>query len=205
MAKRIFDILFSFALLLMSFPLMAIAFIGIRLTSKGPIFYEAARIGKDGALLTMYKFRTMHVNDGKGSAITSPNDARIFKFGAFLRASKIDELPQLYNIIKGDMSFVGPRPEDPSIVDKYYTKWMHETLAVRPGLTSPGTLYFMKGFSAAVSDDDAEQSYSDKILAPKLELDLKYIKTQTFIKDLGIIFETAMTVLIRLLSFKTKE
>jgi len=147
----------------------------------------------------------MRLDADKGSAITSPNDDRIFPFGSFLRASKIDELPQLLNILTGDMAFVGPRPEDARIVAESYTDAMRETLRVRPGLTSPGTLHYMRNFGALVVDGDAEKSYLDGALAEKLEMDRHYLARQTIISDLTIIAQTAWLIVRRLASRRFHE
>src|SRR6266566_8562668 len=113
MVKRLFDIVVAaFALVLFS-PLLLIAAVGIRLSSRGPVLYRAQRVGRDGKLFTMHKFRTMRVEQGPGSSpITGPNDSRVYRFGSLLRRLKIDELPQLYDVLRGTMSLVGPRPED---------------------------------------------------------------------------------------------
>lgn len=192
--KRGFDIIAAGLLLLLASPLMLLAWIGIRLTSPGAIFYRAPRIGVNGAPFTMMKFRSMHERKDAGSAITAPGDARIFPFGRFMRATKIDELPQLLNILKGDMSWVGPRPEDPGIVERYYTDELRLSLKVRPGLTSPGTLLFMREFTNTVSAGDTEASYAANILTPKLRADIAYMDRQTVPRDLVIILETAWIV-----------
>src|SRR5438445_2766534 len=116
MVKRLFDIMLSAAALVLLSPILLIVATGIRLSSRGPIFYRARRVGLNGEEFTMHKFRTMETNQWPaGSAITAPNDSRVFLFGSVLRRLKIDELPQLYDVLRGKMSFVGPRPEDPRI------------------------------------------------------------------------------------------
>src|SRR5438445_11425118 len=132
MVNHLFDITVSLSallVLLLLAPLLAVIVVGIRLSSKGPVFYRARRVGLHGKLFTMYKFRTMDVaGTTLASAITATHDPRVFPFGRLLRRYKIDELPQLFNILKGDMSFVGPRPEDPGIVQQYYAAPDLETL-----------------------------------------------------------------------------
>ena len=121
MAKRLFDITASAIALLLFGPVILLAAVGIKLCSQGPAFYCARRAGVDGVPFTLYKLRTMHVDQGRNaSAVTSAADPRIFAFGSFLRKTKMDELPQLLNILKGDMSVVGPRPEDLINVERYY-------------------------------------------------------------------------------------
>ena len=120
---------------------MLVSAIGVKITSPGPIFYRAKRMGKDGMIYEMYKFRTMHIGADKLGAITAEKDKRVFPLGDILRRAKIDELPQLLNIMKGDMAIVGPRPEDPQIVQEYYTKEQWQTLNCMPGLASPGSIF----------------------------------------------------------------
>jgi len=194
MARRLFDITVScialIALLLLA-PLLAVVAMGIRLSSKGPIFYRARRVGRDGKPFTMYKFRTM---DTAGttctSAITATQDPRVFPFGALLRRYKIDELPQLINIFKGEMSVVGPRPEDPGIVQKYYTAADLETLRVLPGLTSPGSLYDYTHGEQLLDGDDPEKLYVKRLLPVRLALDTVYIRAASLTYDLRLILRT---------------
>src|SRR5439155_20641515 len=142
MCKRLFDVVCAGVGLLLAAPLLAIAAIGIRLADPGPVLYRARRMGRGGRPFTMYKLRTMLVDHGSpGSRVTAANDPRVFRFGRFLRASKLDEFPQLVNVLRGEMSIVGPRPEDPDIVLGHYTPIHRETLTVRPGLAGPGRLY----------------------------------------------------------------
>jgi len=198
-AKRGIDILGGTVAVVLSSPLWLIAVIGIPLASRGPLFYRAMRVGRGGRVFGMYKFRSMHVaGEGTGSAITAPGDPRIFGFGRFLRASKIDELPQVINLLRGDISFVGPRPEDPGIVERFYDDDLRETLSLTPGLTSEGTLYFFDEFEATVSAEDTEQSYADTILRPKLVRDMAYERRATIWTDLSLIFRTGGRVLAHL-------
>src|ERR1051325_510676 len=138
MVRRPLDRLFAGLLLLVAAPLLAVAAVGIRLTSPGPILYHAPRVGLRGRLFTMYKLRTMHVDHGQyESAITAHRDPRIFRFGAWLRWSKIDELPQLLNVLRGDMAIVGPRPEVPRIVKEHYTPASGRRSTWPPGSPAP--------------------------------------------------------------------
>src|SRR5437763_3900118 len=142
MAKRLFDMLVSAAALAVLSPVILLAAVGVRLSSRGPAFYRARRAGRGGVPFTMLKLRTMHVDQGPApSAITGVKDPRVFPFGALLRRLKIDELPQFWDVLRGQMSLVGPRPEDPRIVRDHYAAEHYETLRVRPGLTSPSSLY----------------------------------------------------------------
>jgi len=197
--KRALDLIGVTLAIIVTSPLWLVAFIGICLTSPGPIFFKAQRVGKGGEIFRMYKFRSMHVTpEGTGPAITAPGDTRIFPFGRFLRASKIDELPQAINILRGDISFVGPRPEDPGIVERHYDADLRETLTLTPGLTSEGTLYFLKQFETAVSTDDTEQSYAENILRPKLAHDMAYERKATMWTDLGLMLRTLWAVIVHL-------
>lgn len=200
MLKRLLDICLAVPLLIATFPLWLMATIGIRLSSPGPIFYAAKRVGKGGGIIRILKFRSMHVSNEEGSVITAPGDVRVFPFGRFIRASKIDELPQLFNVISGDLSFVGPRPEDPKIVDRYYTDHMRKTLDYLPGLTSAGTLYFMREFSNSVDANDSEESYANNILKDKLEMDLNHAQQANVWDDLVLIFKTGFFVFSQLVA-----
>lgn len=146
MATRPLDVAAAAVALLPAAPLCLVAAAGIWLCDGRPVLYESRRVGRGGAAFTMYKFRTMRcagrgVRTNGGGLITAARDSRVFAFGAWLRRWKIDELPQLVNVLRGDMAIIGPRPEDPVIVERFYTPLARETLAVRPGLASPGSIY----------------------------------------------------------------
>ena len=198
--KRTLDIFVALAILILTLPLLLLVVLGLKLSSPGPIFYKADRVGKDGQLFKMLKFRSMHVSN-HGSVITSKNDSRIFPFGKLIRKLKLDEMPQFLNVLKGDMSLVGPRPEDPKIVDTAYTDWMMETLKIAPGITSPGAVfYYIKG-EQLVSDEDPEGSYIRNLLPPKLAIERAYVARATFISDIQIMFYTAWAIVGRALGF----
>lgn len=145
----------------------------------------------------MYKFRTMHRDQRMfKSVITAKNDPRIFAFGSWLRRLKIDELPQLINIVKGEMSIVGPRAEDPRIVHTYYTQQQIETLHVLPGLASPGSIYNYTHGERFIDKDNPEKCYLEKLLPIKLALDIIYVRESSFFYDLEIIFRTIWTILL---------
>lgn len=191
MAKRLFDILFSVTALFLTVPLVVFAVAGIKLTSPGPVFYRARRMGWKGKPFVMHKFRTMHLDQGNmKSAITGINDPRIFPFGSLLRKLKIDELPQFYDVIRGRMSIVGPRPECPDIVLKHYTEKQWRTLAVRPGMVSPGSIYNYTHSELFLASQDAEQSYVEFFMDRKLSLELVYVSNASFLYDLRLIFRT---------------
>lgn len=192
--KRVADIVLSLILLISFSPVLALAAIGVRLSSNGPIFFRAQRVGRGGIPFKMLKFRTMHVHLS-GPVITSHGDSRIFAFGSFLRKSKIDELPQFYNVLKGDLSVVGPRPEDPKIVSEHYTDWMMETLDVRPGITSPGAVYYYLLGEELVDPIDPEGSYVERLLPAKLAVERAYLERANFFSDLKVVGLTAIAVL----------
>lgn len=195
MVKRIFDVLMSAAALIALSPIMICSAIAIKISSPGPVIYRAKRIGKNGAPFTMYKFRTMHIEHGGfASAITRTEDPRVFMVGRILRFSKIDELPQLMNILLGTMSIVGPRPEDSAFVDQYYTETQKETLNMLPGLTSPGSVYYYTHAHHFIGNDDPEKDYIDKILAVKLALDIVYIRKSSLAYDFRLIGRTLMVI-----------
>ena len=170
LVKRVFDISVALIALLVTLPLFLVVGIGIVLSSPGPIFYHARRVGRHGKVFLMLKFRTMHVDSDRSSVITSPVDNRIFGFGLWLRRLKIDEILQFWNILIGDMSLVGPRPEDPKIVERDYNEWMLDTLLVLPGLTGPGSVYGYIYGDSLLDPSDPERSYACNLLPPKLAL-----------------------------------
>lgn len=194
--KRAFDVLLSASALLVLSPVLATVAVAVPLVSPGPAIYRARRVGLGGREFTMYKFRTMHVGRG-GAPITAGDDPRIFPLGRVLRKLKIDELPQLFNVLKGDMSIVGPRPEDPGIVAQHYSPAHMETLAVRPGLTSPGSVYYYAAWEDSLKHGDAVNAYVDQLLPVKLALDLVYVREQSLTYDLSLILRTAAVILAR--------
>ncbi len=193
--KRLFDITASTVALVILSPILLTAAIAVRISSPGPVLYQARRVGRFGQTFTMFKFRTMHVAQTQGSVITSSSDARIFPVGRLLRSLKIDELPQLWNILRGEMSIVGPRPEDPKMVALHYGPLGHETLTVSPGLTSPGSIHFYTHGEQLVDNGDPETAYARCLLPIKLALDVLYVRQHSLPKDLLLILQTALTIL----------
>ena len=195
MTKRLMDVVLSGLALLVLSPLLAIAAFGIWLSDRGPMFYRARLAGRDGRPFTMHKLRTMRVDHGTfRSVITAEHDPRVFPFGAWLRRAKVDELPQLINILRGDMSIVGPRPEHPDIVDRCYGPDHRELLRVRPGLTSPGTLYDYAHGEAIVGRADPERAYVERLLPLRLALDLVYVRRASVAYDLALIGRTVALI-----------
>jgi lipopolysaccharide/colanic/teichoic acid biosynthesis glycosyltransferase len=195
MVKRLFDVVCAAAALVVTAPLIGLAAIGIKLTDPGPVLFRARRVGYLGRQFTMYKLRTMKVDDGsRGPVITAHEDDRVSPIGKILRRTKIDELPQLFNILRGDMAIVGPRPEDPAIVQQHYSTPDLETLGVRPGLASPGSLYQFTSGDRLLHADDPETHYVDRLLKTKLALDRVYIRRASLRADLKIIGRTLAAI-----------
>jgi len=197
MTKRLFDLMAALLALCLLWPLLLLAAVGILLLNPGPILYRAQRVGRHGKLFTMLKLRTMVCRTQEGSSITAPGDARVFPFGQLLRASKIDELPQLVNILRGEMSFVGPRPEAVGIVDRYYTAAQRETLTVAPGFTSPGVLYAVTHGEAHIGEQDPEGDYATKLLPTKMALDRIYVQRVSLWYDIHLLLRTVGVLLGR--------
>lgn len=194
--KRIFDIVVSFVGLVILSPLFLILAIAIARDSKGPVFFKQTRVGRNGVPFKIYKFRTMIEDaEAKGMQLTVGNDSRITEVGAFLRKTKIDELPQLINVLKGEMSFVGPRPEVPKYVE-LYTEDQRQVLMVRPGITDLASIEYRNESDLLASTDNPEKIYVEQIMPKKLDLNMRYIERISFVTDIGIIFRTISVVLI---------
>ncbi len=173
-------------------PLLAAIAAAIRLDTPGPVLYRAIRSGRDGRPFTMYKFRTMHIQPQAGGArITTHGDRRVTRVGRFLRPTRLDELPQLWNIVRGDMSLVGPRPEDPHYVDMYPPDG-RVVLTVRPGLTGLTALLYRDEERLLVGED-WERVYVDQVMPAKLAIDRRYVEEQTFWLDLKILAATGLS------------
>jgi len=191
-AQRVLDVVLASLALVAVTPLLGAAALGIRLAGPGPIFYCARRIGLHTRPFTMYKLRTMRLGQAySSSAITAKHDPRVFPFGAFLRRAKVDELPQLFNILRGDMAIVGPRPEVPRMVELFYAPLHYETFRVLPGLTSPGSIYAYTHGEAQLDASDPERCYAERLLPLKLALDLVYVRRASLAYDLALIARTA--------------
>lgn len=170
-------------------PVLLLVALAIKLYDGGTVFYRAQRVGKDGKLFTLLKFRTMVENaDRIGAAITTSGDGRITPFGRFLRRYKLDELPQLVNVLKGEMSLVGARPEDPRFV-ALYDDVQRQVLAFRPGITSPASLEY-RDESSLLQGESWHQTYVNVILPRKLAMDLSYLQRRTLSGDIKIILRT---------------
>lgn len=188
--KRAFDALVAAVGLTLLAPLLAVAAALVKLTSAGPVFFRQERVGKGFRKFGIYKFRSMVVDAPlKGAAITVGRDPRITRVGHILRATKIDELPQLFNVLKGDMSFVGPRPEVPKYVD-LFRKDYEEIVRVRPGITDLASIQYRDEAAVLAMADDPEQEYIERVLPEKIRLAKDYIRRQSLWFDLKIILTT---------------
>ena len=192
MIKRIFDIVFSALGLVFLAPLFAIVAIIIKIDSRGPVFFCQERMGKDFIPFRIYKFRTMTENaEREGSAITVGGDRRITGTGKFLRKYKIDEFPQLLNVLKGDMSFVGPRPEVEEYVELYRSEY-RKLLRVRPGITDPASLRYSNEEEVLASSQAWEEDYKKNILPAKINLSMQYVENHDLFMDLKLISRTVL-------------
>jgi len=188
--KRLFDIAFSFAGLVALSPLLLVIAVLIKIDSAGPVFYRGVRVGKDGKLFRTFKFRTMAMDAEKiGGPSTADDDPRITRIGKFIRKYKIDELPQLIDVLRGTMSFVGPRPEVPHYVDMF-TADEKAILSARPGITDWATLWNPDEGAILAGSTDPEKTYVEKIRPEKIRLQLKYINERSFAVDMNILFQT---------------
>ncbi len=188
--KRFFDIMASFfGLMFLLLPFCIVAII-IKCTSEGPVFYKQVRVGKDGKEFKIFKFRTMVVDaDKKGLQITTKNDNRVTKIGAILRKTKLDELPQLINVLIGDMSFVGPRPEVPKYV-ALYNEEQRNVLLVRPGITELSSILFRDENEMLDAAENPEKVYIEEIMPKKISYNLEYLTKIGPFYDLELIFRT---------------
>lgn len=190
-AKRCFDILFAVLFLIVFSPVYLLTWIVIKIVSPGPAIYHARRVGLHGQLFTCYKFRSMRVDSGKVKLTTLQNDDRIFPFGNFIRKTKIDEMPQVVNILMGQMSVVGPRPEDEANASKIYVGEYRHILDVKPGLTSPASLYDYTHGEKYENEDDYEREF----VPQKLQLELYYVRHQSFWYDIKLVLKTAWLII----------
>lgn len=187
---RLFDVVFSFLGLLILSPILILVYLAVVVESKGGGFYSQTRVGKDEKHFMLYKFRSMRVDSSNKSLITiGAKDSRITRTGLFIRKFKIDELPQLFNVLKGDMSLVGPRPEVPLYVDMY-TEEQKRTLSVRPGITDYASIRYVDENEILGKAKDPHQTYIDVILPDKLKLNMEYIENRSVKEYFKIVFLT---------------
>lgn len=193
--KRIFDILVSGIGLLCLSPLLLIVAIWIKLDSPGPVFYRQVRVGRYNKDFRIFKFRSMRIGSDKGSLVTiGGRDPRITRSGYFIRKFKIDELPQLINVLVGDMSLVGPRPEVRHYVNYWTPEQMH-VLDVRPGITDPASIKYRNENELLAQAEDPEKYYIDVIMQEKIKLYLEYAEKSSFWYDIKLIFQTFWVII----------
>ena len=195
MIKRLFDITFSLIGLILLLPLLLIIAILLKLESKGPVFYKQVRVGLNSIDFKIFKFRTMFVgSDSKGLLTLGDKDPRVTKVGFFLRKYKLDELPQLINVLIGNMSFVGPRPEVRKYINLYSNSDL-EILSVKPGITDYASIVFRNEAELLKESSNPEELYINTIMPKKIGLNKQYIRTKTLIVDLKIIFKTLISII----------
>lgn len=190
--KRAFDVVCSALGLLVLSPVLLACALLVGLSSPGGVLFRQERIGKDGVPFTIYKFRSMR-QDNAGLKITTSGDSRITPVGKVLRKTKLDELPQLFNVLKGDMSFVGPRPEVREYTD-LYDKEQRQVLLVRPGITGLASIRFRNENELLDASDDPNRTYIEEVMPQKIALDLEYIPHASVWYDIRLILETLVTV-----------
>lgn len=195
-AKRTFDLFFSLIGIIITIPILILVSIMIKLTSKGPIIFKQERVGKNKKIFYIYKFRTMTDCDDRASdrQVTVINDQRITRIGRILRKYKIDELPQLYNVLKGDMSFVGPRPEVKKYV-KFYEEEYDEILKIKPGITDLASIEYIDENTIISKYIDPEKIYIEEVLPKKLMLNKRYIEEMSIKNDILLILKTIKKII----------
>ena len=195
--KRLLDMLFSLIVLTIGLPFALVVALLIAVDSRGCVLYRQSRVGRNNVDFQLYKFRTMHTGADKGSLITvGGDDARITRVGRFLRKFKIDEFPQFLNILKGEMSIVGPRPEVRKYVDMYTPEQLR-VLSVRPGLTDYASIRYVNENDLLAASDNPEKTYIEEIMPDKLNLNLKYIDEQSLWVDCKIVIQTIVAIFKR--------
>jgi lipopolysaccharide/colanic/teichoic acid biosynthesis glycosyltransferase len=193
--KRLFDLFFSSMGLLVLWPLFLVIAILIKQDSSGPVFFQQKRVGRGFKVFNLYKFRTMVADaPSKGLTVTTGGDSRITPIGAFLRKTKIDELPELINVLKGDMSLVGPRPEVPKYVEMFKGEYK-EILKLKPGITDYAAIEFRDEEGILKRYDNPEEGYVKEVLPRKIELYKKYLQERNFLIDIRLIFLTLYRIM----------
>jgi len=193
--KRVFDIICSFLGIIILSPVFFVLWIAIKLESRGPAFFVQTRVGKNNKDFKLYKFRSMYLDaESRGQLTVGMRDLRITKVGYNLRRFKLDELPQLFNVIKGDMSLVGPRPEVRKYVNMYSPEQM-KVLDVCPGITDYASIQFINENELLAQATNPEEYYIKYIMPKKLEMNLEYIKSKQFFKDVSLILKTFFKII----------
>jgi len=195
MFKRSFDLTFSCFSLLILLPLFFLIGVLIKIDTKGPILFLHERVGIKGKIFKIYKFRTMYFNSTNKSSLTVGDDERITRFGRFLRKYKLDELPQLMNVLKGDMSIVGPRPEVLDFVNRYPLESRNIILSIRPGITDEASIAMINENEVLKNYDNPQEAYIDLIIPFKINHYLEYVEKRSFFRDCKIIVKTLLKIL----------
>jgi len=194
--KRLFDFIASFFGLILLIPIFVMVVLWIKLDSKGGVFFRQERVGFQGDLFRIHKFRTMVLDaEKKGKQITVGADSRITTVGGFLRKYKLDELPQLIDVLVGDMSLVGPRPEVPKYIDYYTDDEKQDVLSIKPGITDNASIEFRDENELLANSKDPEAIYINEVLPKKIALYRKYVRERSFFGDVAIIFKTIFLII----------
>ena len=194
-AKRAMDIVLSACALAILWPLLLLIALAILIDDPGPVFYRQVRVGRNGKTFRIFKFRSMVMDaDKKGLAITVGRDSRITRVGAVLRKTKLDELAQLLNVLFGQMSFVGPRPEVPKYVE-LYTPYQRQVLLVRPGITDYASIAYRNENDLLAGAPNPEAMYIEQIMPDKIELNMKYLREISPLADIRLILKTIVAVI----------
>lgn len=195
--RRALDVVASAAGLIVLLPFTLLTALAVAVDSPGPVLFRQRRVGLDGREFEILKFRTMRVDaEAVGGQLTVGTDPRVTRVGRFLRASKFDEIPQLFNVLRGDMSLVGPRPEVPRYV-ALYTPEQRQVLSVRPGITDPASIAYRSESQLMANAADPERLYIEELMPRKLDLNLEYLKRRTVGSDIGVVLQTIVAVLAR--------
>lgn len=194
LAKRLFDVVVAALALVVTSPLLLVIAVAVRLSSRGPVVFRQDRVGRGGEVFRMHKFRSMRVGQG-GPLVSAAGDARVTRIGRLLRKSKLDELPQLLDVLAGHMSVVGPRPEVPRYVDQWPPAVRDVILSVRPGITDPASIELRDEDVLLARADEPERYYVDVLLPRKTALYVRYVQSQSLMGDMWILVRTVRAVL----------
>ncbi|EGQ7970253.1 MULTISPECIES: sugar transferase [Vibrio] len=197
MVKRLFDIVFASLGLAVLFPFFCIIALLIKLDSEGPVFFRQMRVGRGGVLFRIHKFRTMALNSESVGRLTVGNDSRVTRIGHFLRRYKVDELPQLIDVVVGNMSLVGPRPEVQEFIDCYPSEVKLEVLSVRPGITDLASIEMVDENEILAKYSDSRKAYIEQILPIKQQYYVDYVRNNSLFEDINIIFKTLYKIVNR--------
>jgi lipopolysaccharide/colanic/teichoic acid biosynthesis glycosyltransferase len=188
--RRVVDVAVGTGALIGLSPVFGALAFAVVVDSGRPIFYGGIRVGRNGRHFRMWKFRTMVTGADRSGSVSGPNDSRVTRVGAFLRRTKLDETPQFLNLLKGDITLVGPRPEVPSMIDRY-NDTQRRVLQFTPGITAPGEIFFTRVQEPSIpSDVDPEQYFYDELLDPKIAIDIDYFSRQTWRSDIEVLRDT---------------